>query len=46
MGMAKVIKPAQLLDKDPAKLSHMIAGVPLLVMISACCILGELLVFV
>ena len=39
MGMAKVIKPAQLLDKDPAKLSHIMATVPLLILTSTCCIL-------
>lgn len=33
MGTAKVIKPAQLLDKDTAKSSLMIATVPLLVFI-------------
>lgn len=45
-GMAKVIKPAPLLDKDPEILSHMMATVLLLVLISVCCMLGELLIFV
>lgn len=42
MGMAEVIKPAQLLDKGPAKLSHMRA----VFSISTCCTLGGLLIFV
>ena len=31
MGMAEVIKPAQLFGKDPAKLSHMMAAMSPLV---------------
>lgn len=46
MGMAKVIKPALLLDKDPAKLSHVLASMSLLVLSSMCCMLGGLSVFV
>lgn len=41
MGTAKVIQLAQLLDKDPAKPSRVTAAVPLLVLISAYCILGD-----
>lgn len=44
--MTKVIRSAQLLDKDQAKLSHMIAAVPALVFISTCGILGGLLIVV
>lgn len=46
MGMAEVIKPAQLLDKDPAKLSHMITTESLLVLIFTYYILEGLLIFV
>lgn len=34
MGMPKIIKPAQLIAKDPAKLNHMMVVVLLLVLIS------------
>lgn len=44
--MTEVIKPPQLLDKDPSKLSHMIATVSLLVLIFTCYILEGLLIFV
>lgn len=44
--MAKSIKPAQRLDKDPPILSHMMAAIPLFTLITACCILGVLLIFV
>lgn len=37
---AKAIRPAQLLDKDPAILSHMIAAMTYLFFISTCCICG------
>lgn len=46
MRRAKVIKQAQLLDKDPAKLSCMVSGMPLLGLISACYVPGGLLIFV
>ena len=46
MGTAKVTKPAQPLDKDPANLNNKIATVPRLVFFSVCCILGGLLIFV
>ena len=39
--MAKLIKPAHLLDEDPEMLSHMIATVPGLIWIFVCCMLGE-----
>ena len=45
-GAAEVIKPAQLLGNDAAKLSHMMAVTPPLVFISTCCILKRLLIFV
>lgn len=46
MGMVEVIKPAQLFDEDPAKVDHMMIAVLLLVLISMCFIIGELLIFV
>lgn len=46
MGMAEVINPAQLLDKDPSKLSHMIATVLILVFIFTYYILEGFLIFV
>nr|XP_048317103.1 putative ankyrin repeat domain-containing protein 19 isoform X2 [Myodes glareolus] len=39
MGMGEVLEPAQLFDKDPAKLSPIMATKPRLVFISICCIL-------
>lgn len=45
MGMVEVIKPAQLFDEDPAKVDHMMIAVLLLVLISMCFIIGELLIF-
>lgn len=44
--MAKVIKPAQLVDKDSAKLSIMVVAVLLLVLIFLCCKLRGLLILV
>lgn len=44
MGMAEIIKPAQLFDEDPAKVDHMMIAVLLLVLISTCFIIGELLI--
>jgi hypothetical protein len=51
MGTTKVIKPENLLDKDPERLSPVIESLschlPLFVMISMCCMLGGgLLIFV
>lgn len=46
MGMARVIKPAQLVDKDSAKLSIMVVAVLLLVLIFLCCKLRGLLILV
>ena len=50
IGTAKVIKPAQLLDKDPATLHRMMPSpswrLSLLVLISLYYMLGELLIFV
>lgn len=43
---AQFIKPAQLPDKDPPTLSHMMAAMPLFTLITACCVLGVLLIFV
>ena len=43
MGTAEVIKPAQLFDKDPAKLSRMMAATPPLVSISPVAYLGDLI---
>lgn len=40
MRITKVIRSAQLLGKDQAKLSHMIAAVPALVFISTCGVPG------
>ena len=45
MGMAEVLKPAQLFGKDAAKLRHVTAVLPPLVFISTCCILEKLLIF-
>jgi hypothetical protein len=50
MDTAKVMKPAQLLDKDPATLHRMMPSpswrLSLLVLISMYCVLWELLIFV
>lgn len=46
MGTVEVIKPAQLLDKEPAKLSCMVAAMTHLVLIATCCMVGGLLIFV
>ena len=50
MGTAKVIKPEQLLDKDPAKLSPVMQSLPfslpLFILIFMCYMLGGILMFV
>lgn len=45
MEEGKVIQPAQLLGKDPAMLSRVMAAMLLLVLISTYCICGGLLIF-
>lgn len=44
-NIKKIVRMTQLLDKDPAKLSHTMASMPSLVFISASCILGGLKIF-
>ena len=46
MGTAKVLKPAQLVDKDSTKLSIMMVAVPLFVLIFLGCKLRGLLILV
>lgn len=45
MKTAKAIRPAQMLDKDPANLSYMMAAIPPSDFISTFFILGRLLIF-
>lgn len=45
-GTAKVIKPAQPLDKDPAMMSYMMAAMPLFSLFTTCFVIRGHLIFV
>lgn len=46
MSAEELVKPANLLDKDPSKLSSMMTAVTLLVQISKYCILRMVLILI